>query len=176
MVIKKAAKVGEAIDRLMKSEEINGNQLALDLNVSRQHGSHMKNNRRNMPQDIAQSTVNYYDNPEYISDIIYEFSSGFTPPVFRGKNLERHRLAMEKMTIAEMEEAIQTMRSICLAKPPQQLDKKELEDVAKMIDEILDARTFIDNLLIQLQNEYKISLKKRIRESTSRWKARGWMG
>lgn len=176
MEIKKSAKVGQAIERLMKSEELNGSQLALDLNVSRQHGSHMKTGRRNMPQDIAQASINTYDNPEYITDIMFEFSSGYTPPVFRGKNLERHRLAIEQMTISEMEEAIRTMRAVCLVKPPQQLDKNERENVANLIDEILDARTFIDNLLIQLQSEYKISIKKRIAACIPRWKARGWLG
>ncbi len=175
MDIKKSAKVGQAVERLMKSEELDGSQLAFDLNISRQHGSHMKTGRRNMPQDIAQASINIYDNPEYISEIIYEFSNGYTPPVFRGKNLERHRLAIEQMTISEMEEAIMTMRAVCLVKPPQQLDKKELEDVAKLMDEILDARSFIDNLLIQLQNEYNISIKKRIRECIPRWKSRGWL-
>ena len=93
--MKKSAKVGHALERLMHSEELSGGRLAEDLNISRQLGSHMKLDRRNMQQDIAQASFSTYDNPEYIADVLHEFSEGYTSPVFRGKHIEQHRLSLE---------------------------------------------------------------------------------
>lgn len=126
MTIKNAANMGEAVARLMESEELNGDQLAFDLNISRQLGSHMKNDRRKMQQDIAKSSIQIYDNPEYISDVLHEFSEGYTSPVFRGKHIEQHRLAIESYTIQELQEAISKMKEVSLAKPPSVISKEEL--------------------------------------------------
>lgn len=173
--MKKSAKVGHALERLMQSEELSGGKLAEDLNISRQLGSHMKLDRRNMQQDIAQASISTYDNPEYIADVLHEFSEGYTSPVFRGKHIEQHRLSIESYTMIELQEAISKMQEVCLAKPPSIITKEEKEEIKALMEELLDGKVFIDNLLIQLQKDYRISIKDCIRGIKPRWMAKGWL-
>lgn len=175
MTIKTAANMGDAVARLMESEELNGDQLAFDLNISRQLGSHMKKDRRKMQQDIAKASIQTYDNPEFIHDVLHEFSEGYTSPVLRGKNIEQHRLSIESYTIIELQEAIDKMQEVCLAKPPSIISKEEKQEIRNLMEELLDGKVFIDNLLIQLQKDYRISIKDCIRGLMPRWISRGWL-
>lgn len=175
MKIKNAANMGPAISRLMESEELNGDQLAFDLNISRQLGSHMKTDRRKMQQDVAITAMETYDNPEFIADVLHEFSEGYTSPVLRGKHIEQHRLAIESHTIQELQEAIAKMQEVCLAKPPSIITKEEKQEIKSLMEELLDGKVFIDNLLIQLQKDYRISIKDCIRGLIPRWMAKGWL-
>ncbi|WP_313893889.1 hypothetical protein [Psychrobacillus sp.] len=175
MTIKNAANVGQAVSRLMESEELNGDQLAFDLNISRQLGSHMKTDRRKMQHDIAKASIQTYDNAEYIHDVLFEFSEGYTSPVFRGKHIEQHRLSIESYTIHELQEAITKMKEVSLAKPPSAISKDELQEIKSLMEELLDGKVFIDNLLIQLQKDYRISIKDCIRGLMPRWMAKGWL-
>jgi hypothetical protein len=175
MTIKTAANMGDAVARLMESEELNGDQLAFDLNISRQLGSHMKKDRRKMQQDIAKASIQTYDNPEFIHDVLHEFSEGYTSPVLRGKNIEQHRLSIESYTIIELQEAINKMQEVCLAKPPSIISKEEKQEIRNLMEELLDGKVFIDNLLIQLQKDYQISIKDCIRGLMPRWISRGWL-
>src|SRR5690606_21387198 len=123
----------------------------------------------------AHESIDLYDNPSYTMDILYEFSSGFTSPVLRGKNIEQHRLAFSANAKREIEESLEMLQQVCLAKPPSSLDPNEKESVKNLMDEFLEARIHIDNLLMQLQVEYKISIKDRIKGLIPRWKAKGWL-
>lgn len=173
--MKTAAHMGPAIERLMQSEELIGDQLALDLNISRQLGSHMKNDRRMMQQDIALSAMKTYDNAEFTADMLHEFSEGYTSPVFRGVNIEQHRLAIEAYALVELQEAIEKIKEVCLAKPPSIISKEEKQEIKVLMEELLDGKAFIDNLLIQLQKDYRISIKECIRGLMPRWMAKGWL-
>lgn len=62
-----------------------------------------------------------------------------------------------------------------LVKPPGTLDKDELLEVETIYDEMLEATIFSENFLMQLENDYGISRKKRVRINEPRWKARGWL-
>lgn len=175
MKIKRSALVGKAINRLVGTEKLSGEQMAMNLNVSPQLVSHMKNDRRTMQADIAHDSIAIHDNPEYNMDILWEFSSQYTSPVLRGKFMEQHRMAIAANAKREIEEALEMIKSVCLAKPPSTLDKNEREGIKNKMDDLIEARIHIDNLLKQLQVEYKISIKERIKALIPRWKAKGWM-
>ncbi|MGE6370609.1 hypothetical protein ACQKDB_15895 [Planococcus kocurii] len=173
--MKRSAKVGSAVNRLLEEGERTGEQIAVDLNVSPQLVSHIKKNRRTMQADIAQESMALYDNPIYTMDILYEFSDHMTSPVLRGKNIEPHRLAFSANAKREIEEGLEMMKTVCLAKPPSSLDGNEIQSVKNLMDELLDARIHVDNLLMQIQVEYKLSIKERIKSLIPRWKAKGWL-
>lgn len=175
MEIKKSGFVGRAVERLLHTEDRSGEELAVDLNISSQHLSNIKRDRRTMAADTAQDSIALSDNPEYTMDILYEFSSHFTSPVLRGKSMEQHRLAIEANAKREIEQALEMIQTICLAKPPGVLDENEREGVKRMMDDLIEARIHIDNLLKQLQVEYKISIMGQIKSLIPRWKAKGWL-
>ncbi|MED0668183.1 helix-turn-helix transcriptional regulator [Bacillus badius] len=96
MPIKPSAKVGEAIRHLLAEKDMINEQMADDLNISKQLVSHYKNDRRTMQQDIAKQSIRVYeDSPEYIGELLYKFSDGYTSPVLKGPAIERHRLALK---------------------------------------------------------------------------------
>lgn len=173
--MKRSANVGDAITRLIEMEGLTGEQIAMDLNISSQLVSHMKKERRTMQADIAKNSIALYDNPEYTMDILYEFSGGITSPVLRGKNIEQHRLAFSANAKREIAEGLEMIQIVCLAKPPSSLDINEKESIKNLMDELLEARIHIDNLLKQVQIEYHISIKERIKSLIPRWKAKGWL-
>lgn len=175
MDLKNSALVGGAINHLTSSEELTGEQFARDLNVSPQLVSHMKTGRRKMQADIAQESIEHYDNPFYAMDILYAFSDGYTSPVLRGKSIEQHRLAFWANTKREIEEGLEELKRVCLAKPPSQMNQLEMESVRTMVDELIESRIHIDNFLMSVQKEYKVSIKDRIKTLIPRWKAKGWL-
>lgn len=175
MDIKKSGLVGSAIERLLQTEDKSGEQLAMDLNISSQHLSNMKQGRRTMQSDIARESIALYDSPEYSMDILWEFSSNYTSPVLRGNAIEQHRLAMEANAKREIEQALHTIQTVCLAKPPEVLTQIEKDAVKKMADELIEARVLIDNFLKQIQIDYKITIKDRIKALIPTWKSKGWL-
>lgn len=175
MKIKGSAKVGEAINRLVEGEGVTGEQIAMELNISPQLVSHIKKDRRTMQSDLAKESIATYDNPEYTMDILYEFSNKYTSPVFRGKFIDQHRMAMEENARREFERGIEIMQRISLAKPPSMLDPNERQEMMDYMDEIIEARVHADNLLKQLQIDYGISIMDRIKALIPRWKMKGWL-
>lgn len=173
--MKKSAKVGSAIKVLEKGEELTNDQLAFDLKLSPQMVSHMKNDRRVMQQDIARESIAIYDNPRYTMEILHEFSDGFAVPMMDGKAVDWHRLSLLAMLKKQFEEALEALKEVDFTKPPQAMEKHERELMVKAFDEILDARLSLENWLTQLQEDYNISIKKRMKAMTPRWKARGWL-
>ncbi|MBS4172083.1 XRE family transcriptional regulator [Bacillus sp. FJAT-49736] len=173
--IKNSINAGEAIQTLLQEEEIDGVQLALDLNVSPQLVSHMKTGRRNMQQDIAKRSLEVYDDPEYAMELIYEFSGGYTSPVLTGKAIEHHRLAFEEFAVREMEDTIKILHDVSLVKPPKETSEDEKARIYQVIDEITDAEVALSNLKAILAKEYGISLKDQMRKRIPYWKAKGWI-
>ncbi|MEK4030860.1 hypothetical protein MKZ02_20280 [Pseudobacillus sp. FSL P4-0506] len=175
MVIKKAAYVGRAVKTLLEEEAVTIESMSADLNISSQMGSHIKNNRRRMQQGVAKHSLQVYeDSPEYMLDLLYEFSDGFTSPVFRGETMEQHRLAMRDHTAISLKQTLDVLQKVSLAKKPEATNAKERESVEKLIDQLIEARCFIDNLNVALEKEYGISVKKRAKKLLPKWKMEGW--
>lgn len=61
------SKISRSIRHLLEAEKMTGSQLALDLNVSEQMVSHMKNDRRKMPIDIAEAALKKFCNGHHAS-------------------------------------------------------------------------------------------------------------
>ena len=128
-MIKESVFAGQAIEILQNEEELNGVQLALDLNVSPQLISNIKHGHRKLHKDIAKASLDTYDCPIYAIEILYEFSGGYTPPLLKGKAIERHRLALEEFAIKETKEAIRILDEVSLIKPPGETTNQEKERI-----------------------------------------------
>lgn len=167
--------VAQAVSHLLESEEMTQVQMAMDLNLSEQMISHIKNGRRNMAEDIAVSSIRKYDNPFYIMEILHEFGDSCSPPVFRGKSVERHRLAFEETMINEAQQAISTLDELSLVKHPSLIDREERIRIREAIGELLDVEAWAKNLSALLASEYNISFKECYQSRLPNWKAKGWL-
>ena len=175
MPIQRSANAGEPLERLLISENAQHEQLAFDLNLSAQMVSHMKTNRRKMQQDIAKESIRLYDNPEYIMDILHSFSDGFTSPVMRGKHIEHHRLASAAHVKREAHTMLLLIEESQLEKPVNTLSTEEREAINQLVDAVIVSRIHHDNLLKQLQVEYRVSVKERLKGIVRRFMAVGWI-
>lgn len=175
MPIKDSANVGGALERLMESEQASTAQLSFDLNFSKSMVNHIKNDIRKMPADVARESIRLYDNPEYIMDIVYEFSDGFTSPVLRGKHIEHHRLASAAHVKREAHTMLLLIEESQLEKPVNTLSTDEREAINQLVDAVIVSRIHHDNLLKQLQVEYRVSVKERLKGIVKRFMAVGWI-
>lgn len=175
MPLKRSAYVGETLGRLIEEEGASRDQLAFDFSVSKPTITSIKANKRTMAADVAQESIRLYDNPEYIMDILHTFSNGFTSPVMRGKQIEQHRLALRHTTAREMRNVLNMLEDAGLEKNIESLSTVERERIASLMDALLDSRLHSDNLLKQMQVEYRMSLKGRIKDLLVKWKAVGWI-
>lgn len=174
-MLKDSVYAASAIETLQKEEGLEGVQLAMDLNVSPQLISNIKHGHRKLQKDIAKSAMTTYDSPEFIMQLLYEFSEGYTAPVMKNEVIEKHRLALEEFTIEQVTDVIEILEDVSLVKPPGMTNEEERKRIKDIINELLDAETAIANLKAILANEYGISLKKCIKDRKPYWKAKGWI-
>jgi transcriptional regulator with XRE-family HTH domain len=167
--------IGNAVSHLLESEEMTQVQMAMDLNLSEQMISHIKNGRRKMADDIAIASIKKYDAPFYILEILHEFSDRCSPPVFRGGSVEKHRLAFEETVVHEAHEAIRILEEVSFVKSPQYITYEERNRVKEAIGELLDVEAWVKNLIAILSAEYSISMKDSYNQRVATWKARGWL-
>lgn len=167
--------IGHSLKIMREQYGLTQDDVASMLNVSQQLVSHMETGRRKMQQDIAQTSLQKFDDPVYFLDVIYELSGGYTSPVVRGKNIEWHRLALEEFAIQQAQEAINILNEVSFVKPPGETSDAEYERVKHVIDELLDAEVAISNLKAILAKEYQISLKERFQQRKPYWRAKGWI-
>ncbi|KZN99847.1 helix-turn-helix domain-containing protein [Pseudobacillus badius] len=176
MTIKPSAEVGEAVRHLLAEKDMTNEQMADDLNISKQLVSHYKNDRRTMQQDIAKQSIRVYeDSPKYIGELLYKFSDGYIPPVLKGPAIERHMLALKAHAEKGLAEALTEVGALCLAKPPGMADEEEKESIAQMMDKLLEARMFIDNFMMAIERDYGIPMKKGMKRLVLQWKANRWL-
>ncbi|OMP67056.1 helix-turn-helix domain-containing protein [Domibacillus epiphyticus] len=178
MNIKKSANVGKVIERLIEGEGISLNQLSLDLGVSPQMGSHIKNERRPLQKDIAKRAINVFnDCPAFVMDLIFEFSSGFSAPVLRGKAIEQHRLSFKHFLLKEWTDVYGRIRSedFDWCKPPEEASKAEKDWVKDLIVELNEMEMAAANFRCHLYEAYLINPKQVRDETLTRIKAKGWV-
>lgn len=128
MDIKKSINTGAIVERLIEEEGVSVNQLSFDIGLSPQMGSHIKNDRRPLQRDIAERAINVFDNcPAFVMDLIFEFSSGFSAPVLRGKAIEQHRLSFKHFLLREWTDVYGRIRSedFNWCKLPNEVTKEE---------------------------------------------------
>ncbi|OLN23874.1 hypothetical protein BTO30_02735 [Domibacillus antri] len=180
MDIKKSANVGKIFERLIKEEGLSVNQLAFDIGVSPQMGSHLKNDRRPLQQDIAERAINVFsDCPAFVMDLIFEFSSGFTPPVLRGPAIDQHRLSFKHFLLKECADVYNKIRTesgeFDWCRPPDAASKAEKEWVKELIVELNEMEMAAANFRRHLHEAYLINPKQVRDETLTRIKAKGWV-
>lgn len=174
--MKDSAYVGKSIETLQEQEELNQEQMAFDLNVSPSLVSHYKTGRRKMHREVAENALHTYShNFEFALSLLHEFSDHITSPVMNGKMIEHHRMVLEENTEKEMLEALKAIEEVSLAKPPEFITAQERERIGWMMDELLDVKTVVDNLLSILEKDYEIAVKDRINNRIPTWKSWGWI-
>ncbi|MGX9134013.1 helix-turn-helix domain-containing protein [Rummeliibacillus sp. JY-2-4R] len=131
-------------------------QLAMELNVSRETVSKYENGRSKVPADIGRKLTQKYDNPKFAITLRNEYS-GTGPRWLDGPNVDLHRSAVKEKTVEEMHEALEQLEKISLSKPLRKIEHFERQDIEEALDELVEAQTAIDHLVAVICMEGDIS-------------------
>lgn len=152
--MKKSANVSNSMAILQQQEGLTQKQIASDLYESYELVNKQTKGTRTMSQDVARRAIQTYQNFEFESSILHEFSGEITSPVMDGQYIERHRMVLEEIAEAEIKDALRIIDEVSLVKPPNVCSNDEREDVRRMMHELIEARVTIDNLLMILERDY----------------------
>lgn len=173
--MKKAINAQKPLTQLIEDEKIPDTQLAVELNYSNSAISRIKVGDRAMSQETAKESMLIHDNAKYIAGITHEFTDGFTPPVLDGTGFDMHRLVLLNQFKNQEKEVYALLQQVDFSKMPSEIDEKNLKDITDVMDGLLTLRFFLENSVIQLQQDYEISIKKRMRALMLHWKMKGWL-
>lgn len=176
MELKASVVAAEAIGTLLETEpNMTLKDLAADLFISTAQASHLNTGRRKMDQETAKRALEVYDHYGFTMQLLHPFSDGSTSPVFDGPEWEVHRNTAKLNTLKEMMDVIKNYEPSCLRTIPHRMTEEQAENVRQMFREYIEARTFIDNFLIVLEQEYNLSVKQETDLLTRKWIKRGWL-
>lgn len=175
-MLKNSARAAEAI-QVLKEEGYRINEIANELHVSRQHIGNISNGKRNMPQDIAQESLHRFENGVFALAVLNEFSDNQTPPALQGRCLDHHRMSLLSLLGKESDDVETQKDSIIqvISKPPETLNRNEIEEVERFLLEIVDLYAITANTLANMSSNYKFSVKKLFKKRMPTWKLWGWL-
>lgn len=133
-------------------------QLAEEINVSRESISKYENKRTRIPADISKGLMEKFNNPQFAITLCQEYT-GTGPIWLDGPNVDLHRSSVKEKTLEELEEAIHKLRNTSLAKPLQNLTAYELHAVKEALNELVEAQTAMAHLMAVVCMESGISYK-----------------
>lgn len=130
--------------------------LAEELNVSRESISKYENDRTKLPVDVSNGFMQKFNNPEFAITLGHEYT-GTGPIWLDGPNVDLHRSSVKEKTLEELEEAIHKLRNTSLAKPLVNLTPYELQSVRDALEELVEAQTAMAHLVAVVCMETGIS-------------------
>ncbi|PKH09825.1 helix-turn-helix domain-containing protein [Planomicrobium sp. MB-3u-38] len=131
-------------------------QLAMELNVSRESVSKYERGHVKVPADISQSLMAKTQNPWFAIAIRNEYTK--TGPIrLNGPNFDGHRSAIREKTIEEVKEVLGTLEEFSFAKPLQNISEWERPNVELLAEHIAEAITALEHTLAVLCEEAGLS-------------------
>ncbi|MGE7838036.1 helix-turn-helix domain-containing protein [Viridibacillus arvi] len=131
-------------------------QLAIDVNVSRETISKYENGRSKLPADIGRAFTKKYDNPKFAITLRNEYT-GTGPRWLDGPNVDLHRSSVKEKTIEEMREALDKLEQLSLAKPLCKINGFEKQDIETTLEELVELQTALDHMVAVVCMEADIS-------------------
>ncbi|WP_155966705.1 helix-turn-helix transcriptional regulator [Paenisporosarcina sp. TG-14] len=131
-------------------------QLAMDLNVSRETISKYENGRSKIPSDITRSLMSKYDNPRFAITVRNEYTK--TGAVWLdGPNVDLHRSSVKEKVLEELNEAVLILSNFCMAKPLKSLQHFEHQELESVLEELIEAQTALEHMVAVICEEANIS-------------------
>ncbi|WP_349291355.1 helix-turn-helix transcriptional regulator [Planococcus beigongshangi] len=131
-------------------------QVAMNLNVTRESVSAYENGRAKLPPDIAQKMMEKKQNPWFAIALRNEYTK--TGPIrLNGPNFDGHRSAIREKTIEEVKEVLGTLEDFSFAKPLQNISDWERPKVDLLAEHIVEAITALEHTLAVLCDEAGLS-------------------
>lgn len=131
-------------------------QLAMELNVSRELISKIENGRVEMAPDISRKLMKRKGSPRLAMALRYEYT-GTGTTLLNGPNVDLHRSSVREKTIEEAEEFLIAIKACSFAKPLTNLSNWERPNLEKVLEEGVELITAIEHFLLITCEESGIS-------------------
>ncbi|KIL46191.1 helix-turn-helix domain-containing protein [Jeotgalibacillus campisalis] len=154
--------------------DLNQEQLVLELElpISRESWSHYENNRTDIPSDICNMVIEKRPDPWLVMQVIKEYT-GMGPSKPNGPKALLHPSAVKEIALRELNEGISNLLKIDFARPLDNLDSWELQEVEGLVQELIDVEKWVKILKAVVSDDTKINLRKAYEQNDAKWVARG---
>ena len=151
--------VGRSLQELRKEKGLSQQQMSFDLNVSRESVSAYETGRARVPKDISRKITEKFDNP-FLSIQIRREYTGTGPILLDGKAVDMHRSSVKLKTLEEIREAKNAILQMDLVNKPEFMTDYEKDQMKNDLEQVADAITGLENLLVVVCKEYNLSFKE----------------
>lgn len=146
---------GQNLQRVMKLRGETALTLAKTIGVSNSTIGKYISGTRKPPKDVMRVTLNHYDEPELALSAMSEATGGACVPDL--DRVEKHKAITHLKAMEEIQEAIDAMKRMPITKRPDQLTKKDLQQIRADILECVEAITALTIHVGVLCKEYCFS-------------------
>lgn len=165
--------IGKHLKELRKPDS--QQQLALELNLSREAVSAYETERTKLPVDIAQRVMEKYDDPWFAINIANKYTGGAWVRKLDGEFAELNRSSVVLKTLEELDEAVTSIKKAPFVKHPKLLAAYELQDLKKSLLEAIDVIVAASHLVAVSCEEYGYSWNELWDEHTSKLVSNGYV-
>jgi transcriptional regulator with XRE-family HTH domain len=165
--------IGKEIKRLRGRDS--QQQLAFDLNVSRESVSAYETERAKVPKDITQQLMSRFDDGHFALELAHDYTGGSWAPALNGPAVDLYKTSVQNKTIEEIQEAYESIKKAVLNVQPNFIGNFEKQDIEKSLDEAADAVTALNTYIMVICKEYRISWIKVWARHQSKLISRGFL-
>lgn len=149
-------------------------QLAMEINVSRETVSRYENGSTRIPADVSRAMMQRHDNPQFAFAMRNEYTR--TGPVWLdGPNVDLHRSSVKEKTLEELDEVTNALKNFSFAKPLKNLSNWEAPELEKLLEEVVEAITAMEHLAVVVCEEANISYTETWSKHYQQLRAKGWL-
>lgn len=174
-IIRRTYKNPHTLDEVMRQEKMTTVQMAKIVHVSQPTASRFKTGKMPMQFEDAARLVEKMKSPFLAIDLANK-TIQVSAPVINGDDIVKEPLAMAIRSVAEMNEAIETVNSSLdeLTTPVGKV--KDNHDPMNAIDQLLDVMLYATNSVAFISQEYGVSMQDKLANRTLEWRRLGLVG
>ncbi|GAB7387417.1 hypothetical protein BSNK01_12530 [Bacillaceae bacterium] len=149
--------LGTVLQEAREEKGIAQEQLAFELNLSRQMISHVENGRRKLPKDVAPKSARILDCGFYIIELAHYFTGGAFAKKLNGDRVDLHRGIVTMKTLEELREAHDAIEKADVTDHPSAVTKEQRERIEHAAIQALDAVVALLHYVAVMCRDYKFS-------------------
>lgn len=151
--------IGEELAKARKRQGMTQEDVATEVNYSREAIAKYESGARKMPKELYQQVTQSVDDPQFYFETWEAVGGVVSIPYFDGDYIDQHPSSMNYLVHTETTEALKHLESVSWVKPAHMHNDSEREEMRKVLYEVLDAAASMINLVACLCKEYQFSMK-----------------
>jgi transcriptional regulator with XRE-family HTH domain len=133
-------------------------QMAMELNLSRESVSAYETGRAKIPADISRQLVGKKDDPWFVMALRHEYT-GTGPVKLEGERVSLQRSSSKEKLLEELDEAVEALKGVSMANEINDLMPFKKQELEYAMGQLIDVITGIEHLAAIVCEEAGISYK-----------------